>query len=101
MFRGISQHDQILSVPANPCEDRIPVRVAGKNRICKLLQDLLILTGLIIESNGFRANDRLELRLTQVQTIVVNVLLHHRIDQIGDVAVVIDVLADSCRADVL
>ena len=60
----------------------------------------MVSSGGILKSDRFRSQDRLELRLTQVHSLMVNVLLNNRIDQAGNITVVIDVLSNLCGADI-
>ena len=48
-----------------------------------------------------RLDDRLEFRLVQIESVVVDIFLDHRVDQVRDVAALVDVFPDPAGGDLL
>ena len=99
-FHGVPQDQQAVVLHLDPRENRLGIRMSVEDGISELVQDRMVSSGGILKSDRFRSQDRLELRLSQVHSLMVNVLLINRIDQAGNITVVIDVLSNLCGADI-
>ena len=78
----------------NPC----PV---GQNRALQFGQQFGLRLILPLKQNLIGMDHRLILRFTQIEAVLVDELLHCRVNQVGDVAVEVDVFTDTGRTDVL
>ncbi len=66
-----------------------------------MVQDLPARLVLVFKGNGLGPHNGLIFRLPQIQPLMVDILLDHRIDEAGDIPVLINVLPDLSGADVL
>ena len=78
----------------NPC----PV---GQNRALQFGQQFGLWLILSLEQNLIGMDHRLVLRFTQIEAVLVDELLYCRVNQVGDVAIEVDVFTDTGRTDVL
>ena len=64
-------------------------------------QDSASSVGQRLKAEHFRLHDMLVLRFSEVEAVVINIVLRYRIDQIGNVPVIVDVFTNSGRTDIL
>ena len=77
--------------------DGLPVRPAGGQLIHQLLLRLVH----PLEGEGPRVQQRLILAVPEVQPVLIDEVLDHRVDEVGDVPVQVHILPDAGGADVL
>ena len=92
-----AQQKQPVPAPENPLPQGVPVGAAGG----ELLDHQLV--GLVhpLEGQVARPQHRLVLAVPQVQAVLVDKVLDHRVDEIGDIPVQVHVFPNAGGADVL
>ena len=103
--RGLSgplEGEDHIPLPLHPAQQLSGEEVPAAGEVlAQVIGQPLVHAGLDLERQVFRLEDGLVLRLAQVEVVVIDILLGHRVHQIGDVPVQVHRLPDTGGGDVL
>ena len=91
----IAQNHQPVAAAVQLLEDGLPVRLILQQRPGQLFFHAGIRRVRFLEADRPGIDERLILRLPEIQSVIVDIFLYHRVDQIGNIPVHIDVFPDS------
>ena len=101
VLRGVPEQQHPVAGLPQAGQQTVSLRFGGEDHLSDLVVQRLVRLRHILKGIGAGLDDRLVFRLTEIKPVIVDIFFHHRIDEVRDVTVPVDVLTDLCGTDLL
>ena len=95
----VAENHQPVPAAVQRLQYGLPVGQRSEKSLLQLLLHAGIGRIRLLKGDGPGIDERLIFRLSEIQSVIIDVFLHHRIDKIGDIPVHIDIFPDSGGGD--